>query len=116
VEVIALDEIRRRFGIKAGEAQGAVVLAARERARELLRGGESFIWDATMLTRDNRAHLAALAHAYGARVHIVSFETDAKTLYERNRQRVPEDVLGRMVGRWEVATRAECHHLEFIDG
>jgi predicted kinase len=121
VEVISLDEIRRTLGVRAGDPQHEVVLAAREQARVLLRRGTDFIWDATMLTREHRANLANLAFSYGARVHIVNFEVDAKTLYGRNSQRaheaqVPQDVLGRMVGRWEVPTRAECHGLTFIDG
>jgi predicted kinase/ADP-ribose pyrophosphatase YjhB (NUDIX family) len=120
-EVISLDGIRRTLGVRAGDPQHEVVLAAREQARVLLRRGENFTWDATMLTREHRSNLATLAFAYGARVHITNFEVGAKTLYERNSQRayeeqIPRDVLERMVARWEVPTRAECHLLSFVDG
>ena len=52
--VVSLDALRDELDIEPGDAQGAVVQAARERAKEHLRRGERFVWNATNLTRQRR--------------------------------------------------------------
>ena len=54
-EIVSLDDLRAEFEIDPGQSQGAVVAAARKRARAALRAGRTLIWNATNLGRDLRA-------------------------------------------------------------
>jgi len=49
--VVSLDLIRIELGISASDNQGHVIQAAHERAREYLRAGTDFVWNATNVTR-----------------------------------------------------------------
>ena len=49
--VISLDMIRRELKVTPADDQGAVAALAKSRARELLRRQQSFIWNATNITR-----------------------------------------------------------------
>jgi len=69
--VISLDDLRNEMGIDPGEAQGSVANAAKEKAREHLRKGQGFVWNATNVSRELRQQLIALFANYKARVRIV---------------------------------------------
>ena len=53
--VVSLDDLREELDIDATENQGQVIQAARERAKEYLRKGERFVWNATNISRRFRA-------------------------------------------------------------
>src|SRR5262249_16741250 len=53
-EVIALDGLRSELDVDPADDQGAVVNRARELAREYLRQGKSFVWNATNVSRQLR--------------------------------------------------------------
>ncbi len=113
--VVSLDEIRRAEGIDPGENQGAVAWAARERAREYLRHGRPFAWNATNVTRDLRARVLSGLAAFPARFRIVYVETPWRTLLDRNRTRehpVPERVIDRLLDRLDVPDRTEALGVE----
>ena len=113
--VVSLDALRDTMDIDPDENQGQVVQAAREQARELLRRGESFVWNATNLNRQRRAPILSLAGDYGARIRIVYVESPAATLFAQNKAReasVPEKVIRRMTERWEVPLLSEAHVVE----
>lgn len=115
--VISLDAIRRRMKVDPGDEQGQVVAAAKEEAREYLRRGEDFLWDATNLSRSLRKSLLGLLLDYDARVHLVYVEASPDRLREQNRRRthpVPEAVLDRLLQRWEVPDFTEAHELTFV--
>jgi predicted kinase len=115
--VISLDELRREMRIRPEENQGPVVAQARERAREHLRRKQSFIWNATNISRQLREHCISLCAAYNARVRIVYVETGPATLAEQNRSRarvVPPEVINRLLARWEPPDLTEAHLLELI--
>jgi predicted kinase len=115
IPVMSLDGLRAELGIDPEDNQGAVAQAAKERAKELLRRKQSFVWDGTNLTREFRGAVLGLAHAYGARTRIVYVERPAAEVYAANRARrdpVPDAAYRRMIRRWEVPTAAECHTLE----
>jgi predicted kinase len=112
--VVSLDALGEELDVAASDTgpQGAVVMEARERARVHLRAGESFVWNATNLSRKARAQVIDLAAAYQARVGIVAVEAPAKELWSRNRCRdngVPEEALRRMLDRWEMPDLTEAH-------
>jgi predicted kinase len=114
--VISLDALRAELDVSPADDQGAVVNEARERAREALRAGRPFVWNATNLSRQLRGLSLRLFAAYGARVRIVYVEVPPGVLFAQNRQRsavVPQGVLERLIDRWEVPDRTEAHAVEY---
>ena len=98
--VVSLDDIRDELSVSPAAAQAWVIVAAKERAKELLRKRQSFIWNATNLTPMIRKKQSALFHAYGASTRIVYLETDWPELLRRNTARtraVPQDVMQHML-------------------
>ena len=115
--VISLDALRRSMKVDPGDEQGRVVAKAKDQAREYLRRGEDFVWDATNLSRSLRRSLLALMFDYDARVHLVYVEASADRLRAQNRRRphpVPDAVLDRLLQRWEVPDHTEAHRLTFV--
>lgn len=115
VPVVSLDDLRDALDVDPRDNQGAVVTAAKERARVLLRARTPFVWNATNVTRQRRAELVSLFADYGARVRLVYVEAPWETLRRQNRERarkVPEAVISGMIDRWEVPVASEAHAFE----
>jgi predicted kinase len=115
--VISLDELRREMNVSPTDKQGRVIGRARELARERLRAGERFVWNATNISRHTRSRLIDLFTAYRARVRIVYIETSSDRLYEQNRKRsdaVPNAVIERLLDQWEVPDLTEAHRVDYI--
>ena len=114
--ILSLDELRKQLEVSPADGQGAVVMQAKERAREYLRRTESFVWNATNVTRQTRASLIDLFAAYHARVRIVYVEAPWTDLLRRNRQRtspIPEQALYSMAKRLEVPELTEAQMVEW---
>lgn len=114
--VVSLDELRAELGVAPDEPQGRVVDAARARAREHLRAGRSFAWNATSLSRDLRQRAISLFVDYGARVRVIYLEEPRDVLEERNqarKARVPKKVLEKMISRWTVPDVSEAHDVDY---
>lgn len=114
--VLSLDELRQEMGIHPADKQGAVIAQAKERARDYLRQGRSFVWNATNITRQTRASLIGLFSGYHARVRIVYVEADWPELLRRNRERsapVPWRVLAGLADRLEVPDLTEAQIVEW---
>jgi predicted kinase len=112
--LVSLDAIRDQLGIDAADQQGRVVDRARERARELLRDGTAFVWNATNLSRQLREQVIDLFASYNARVRIVYVEAPEQVIRERNRRRdrpVPDRVIDKLLDRWSVPAPWEAHEL-----
>jgi predicted kinase len=93
-----------------------IVACAREDAREHLRAGRSFVWNATNLSKRIRAQCIRLCAGYGARVRIVYVEVPEPTLRAQNRARprpVPDAVLDALLDRWEVPDTTEAHDVVY---
>jgi predicted kinase len=115
--VVSLDDLRDELGVDPKDAQGAVIQAARERAREHLRAGRSFVWNATNLSRLIRAQCIQLAASYGARIRIVYVEASPSALFRRNRERarvVPDAVIEKLLDRWEIPDATEAHRVDWV--
>jgi predicted kinase len=113
---VSLDAIRTELETAPARNQGLVVQVAREKAREFLRAGRNFVWNATNLSREIRTQVIDLFAAYEARVKVVYVETSHAALYEQNRTRdsvVPPSAIERMLDRWEVPGRTEGHEVEW---
>jgi predicted kinase len=115
--VISLDALRVVMKIKPTANQGAVVVKAREMAREYLRRKQNFIWNATNISRQMREHSLSLCAAYNARIRIVYVETSAEKLFEQNRLReasVPNSVINKLISRWETPDVTEAHEVMYV--
>jgi len=110
--VISLDGLRAELEVDPEDSQAPIIASARETARDYLRAGTSFAWNATNLTASLRQQLLELMRSYRARTHVVYVETTADLQHERNRGRaeaVPLKVIDRMLGRWTVPDPTEAH-------
>jgi len=108
-EVISLDDIRKEMKVKQKDKKGAgrVIQAAKSKAKEYLRNGIDFVWNATNLTRNNREQLLNIFSPYNPYVEIIYIEKDYKTLIKQNKEReeselVPLDVIDNMIRKIEL--------------
>lgn len=114
--VVSLDRLRRDLDVDPEGEQGTVVQAAREEAREHLRAGRSFVWNATNVSRRVRAICTRLFSDYDAKIHIVYVESPEATLRAQNRARskpVPEGVIDALLEKWEVPDLTEAHEVTY---
>ena len=112
--VVSLDALREAHEVDPGDSQASVIHAARDAAREHLRAGRDFAWNATNLSELVRGAVVELARGYRARVHIVYCEAPADVIAARNRARrapVPAAAIARMIDRWSVPTLDEAHRV-----
>ena len=115
--VIALDTLRKKLKIAAEDDQGPVVAAAKEQAREWMRKKQSFVWNATNVTRMMRQQLIELFLSYNARIRIVYLDAPFNTILQRNRNRqnsIPEQVIYKLLSKLEVPTLIEAHQVDWI--
>ena len=115
--VIALDDIRAELEVDPADRQGAVVAAARGRARGYLRRGEPFAWNATNVSRRLRSGLVEFLVGYPVRVHLVYLEVAAAEQERRNRERdavVPRAAMARILDRWAPPTPGEAHRVTHV--
>lgn len=115
--VVALDDIRAQLEVDPADRQGAVIAAARERARAYLRRGEPFAWNATNVSRRLRNGLIDFLTGYPVRVHLVYIEVTAAEQERRNREReavVPRGALARILDHWAPPSPAEAHRVTHV--
>ncbi|MEB3180781.1 MAG: ATP-binding protein [Nostocaceae cyanobacterium] len=115
--VISLDKLRQEMKISPDEEQGAVANQAKAIAKEYMRAGKSFVWNATNLSRQLRTSLVNLFISYKGRVRIVYKEVPWDELLKRNQTRtaqVPEQVLIRMKIRLKVPDITEAHQVDWV--
>jgi len=115
--IVSLDQIRQELRIKSEDSQGAVVNHAKEQAREHLRAGASFVWNATNTTKSLRQQVIRFMRDYDARIRIVYVETEWSETCRRNRSRttpVPQSVLEHLVSKLVVPDVTEAHHVDYV--
>lgn len=114
--MISLDEIRAETGILPTQKQTRVVEIARERAKELLRKHQPFVWNATNLSRMIRSKQIQLFTQYHARVRVVYLETAWQEQLLRNAGRpdaVPEPVICHMLEELTPPKTKEAHRVDW---
>ena len=115
--IISLDQIRQELRIDSEETQGAVVNHAKERAREHLRAGNSFVWNATNTTKSLRQQVIRFMRDYDARVRVVYIESEWSNILRRNQTRavpVPESVLEHLASKLGVSDVTESHQVDYF--
>jgi predicted kinase len=115
-EVISLDDIRRELKLKPGDTNGIVIQTAKERAKEFLRKRQSFIWNATNLTQQQRRQLIDLFETYKARVFIDYLETTVNEQIRRNHDRedvVPQSTIDEMIAKIQLPEYFEAPYVSW---
>lgn len=124
-EVIRLcpDEFRAKLGWGEGD-QSVSALAFETVKREMgkaLDEGKSVLIDATNMYRKARKDFLNIAKGREAKTIAVVFECSKETLMQRNEKRgkeggriVPEDVIDRMLGRYERPDEIEFDKVTFV--
>ncbi|GAB3666807.1 AAA family ATPase [Actinocorallia lasiicapitis] len=116
--VVGLDRIRAELRVKPTADQRPVIAEAFNRAREHLRAGRSFVWNATNTSRQLREHCTGLVADYRGRVDLVSLEAPPRLLKQGNRARpapVPEAVIDRLAAKWELPDPTEAHTVTWVE-
>ena len=117
IPMISLDEIRKEMKISPTDNQSKVLEIARERARELLRKQQPFVWNATNLSPMVRAKQIKLFAQYHASVRIVYLETDWQEQLRRNGDRpdaVPEEAICHMLEELIPPEGKEAHTVQWL--
>jgi predicted kinase len=115
--VVSLDGLRAELGVDAGDDQGEVIQAGRERCREHLRASRSFAFNATNLLRQTRRRWIDLFADYDARIEVVYIEPPFPVILDQNAKRsgpVPEKVIRQLTEKCEPPTLAESHGLKLV--
>jgi len=115
--VISLDDIRKELKIKPTDEQGLVIQTAKERAREYMRKGEDFVWNATNITKQLRSGLISLFVDYNSYISITFMNTDLTRILKQNASReqmIPENVILKLYNKMEIPTDIESHELNII--
>lgn len=114
---VSYDDMRDELGVVHGENEGAVIHAAFDRARELLRKKTFFVWNATHLNPELRQKTLGLIHDYGGHTHLVHVETSYEESLRRNKTRersLPDAALQRMFWKWEPPMQTEAWKVEHV--
>jgi predicted kinase len=115
--VVSLDDLRSEFDISPKDKQGFIINAAKERAKEYLRKGENFIWNATNIIPAIRGPLIAMFQEYKARTCIVHVEVPYKRMLAQNASRkakVPDKIMAKMLHKWEVPEIWEAPEVLYV--
>ena len=112
--MVSLDELRAELKGPATGNQGRVIQAARERAREHLRAGQDFVWNATNISRQLREKSLKLLRDYKAEVEIIYLEPTVERLFSQNQNRasaIPAKALTGLIRKLEPPQDWEAHHV-----
>ena len=115
--MVSLDAVRKELGAAPDDGGGAVVRAAREQARALLREKRPFVFNATNLSPMSRGRWTDLFHRYGAAVRIEYLETGWEERRRRNLSRVdavPESAVAHMLRSFEPPLLTEAEEVGWI--
>jgi predicted kinase len=118
-QVISLDDMRRKLKIKHNDSKnnGRIIQEAKEQAREYLRSGTPFVWNATNITTQMRSQLIDLFVVYDPVIRIVYLEVPYKTLMTQNKNRdfpIPSAAIEKMIDKLEVPKAWEAHRIEYV--
>lgn len=118
LESISFDEERENLNISSNENGSMAVHKAYDKMKDLLRKEQSFIFNATNLSKSIRQKPLDLFNKYGATVKIIHLEKDYETLLKddlsRNDKSVGKKVIDQMLFKWQVPTILEAESVDLI--
>lgn len=117
IEVLSFDDAKAALGLSHGDNIGKAVHMVTDRAKELLRSKQPFIWNATHLSTQMRNKTLDLLFNYDANVHLVYLETSEKEIKKRNSIRdstLPNSKIDEMLFKWEVPLKTEAQNVSYV--
>lgn len=117
LEILSFDDAKASLGLSHGDNIGKAVHMVTDRAKELLRNKEPFIWNATHLSTQMRNKTLDLLFNYSANVNIVYLEAPEKEIKKRNSMRdttLPNSKIDEMLFKWEVPLKTEAQNVTYV--
>lgn len=115
--VVSFDDAREELGLRHGKNEGKVSHFAVDRAKELLREKQPFVWNATNLGELARKKTLDLLFGYHAEVELVYLEKPRTELLRRNSKRdtsLSNKTLEGMLFRWDIPLPTEAHKVSYL--
>ncbi len=117
--VISLDQIRLQMKVKPTENQGVVIQEAKERSKVFCRQKQSFVWNATNITKNMRATLIGLWLPYQPKINLVFMSKNIDKILKDNEKRaqenkIPNEKILHLFEKLELPDLTECHTLEIV--
>jgi len=112
--VLSFDDAKAELGLTQKDNTGSAVHLVIDRAKELLRNKQPFIWNATHISSQMRNKTLDLLYNYNATVKLVYLEAPEIEIKKRNSARdttLPNAKIDEMLFRWEVPTPIESHEI-----
>jgi predicted kinase len=81
-----------------------------------MRVRNSFVFNATNITKDMRGKAIKEFEEYGAKVEVIYIEVPYKVLLNQNHNRdhkVPEDAVNSMIGALDMPDLTECYNVQY---
>ena len=117
IEVLSYDDAREVLGLSHRDNAGKAVHMVVDRAKELLRRKEPFVWNATHLSSQMRSKALDLLFNYNSQVNIVYIESSESDIKTRNSNRdttLSNRTIDEMLFKWDVPTRIESHEVTYV--
>jgi len=114
--VVSFDDAREALGLAHGKNEGKVAHLAVDRAKDLLRRRQPFVWNATNLSELMRKKTLDLLYSYHAEVELVYLEQPRAELLRRNTRRdtsLSNKTLTAMLHRWDLPLPTEAHRVVY---
>ena len=114
--VVSFDDAREALGLAHGKNEGKVAHLAVDRAKDLLRRRQPFVWNATNLSELMRKKTLDLLYDYHAEVDLVYLEQPRAELLRRNTRRdtsLSNKTLTAMLHRWDLPLPTEAHRVVY---
>lgn len=116
--VVSLDQLRRDQKIDRNDSKGngRVIQQALELAKQHLRKGAPFAWNATNITTQMRDQLISQFAVYKPHLTLVYVEVPYTKLLSQNKSRehpIPESALQRMIDKLEVPKPWEANQVQY---
>ena len=117
--IVSLDNIRREHNFDPADKKKTpmTIEIAKQEVKQYLRTKQSFVFNATNITRSLRNKWLSLFHDYGAKVNIIYLEVPFARLLLQNKNRrhiVPENIIHKMINNLEIPNYDEAQEVKFI--
>jgi predicted kinase len=115
--VVSFDDAREELGLRHGKNEGKVGHHAVDKAKDLLRTGAPFVWNATNTGSQLREKALSLLYAYHAEVEVVYLERPRAELFSRNTRRdssLTNKGIESMLLKWEPPLPTETHAITYL--
>jgi predicted kinase len=114
--VVSLDDLRKTMGVVHGDSkgQGHVIQKAYHLGKQYAAKKQSFVWNATSLTKDLRGKVMRAFSVYNPRFKIVYVETSMQNILKRRDSEIPESHLWKMQAMLDFPLRTEAHEVVYL--